>query len=97
MLSLRNRFLKHPSNNLNNHPINNHPLNNHPLNNHPLNNHNLNEYIRKIERDLKNKNPLTIGNINPNHCSLHVLSVSILFFLAGYYYINQSGFFLPKW
>ena len=84
MLSLRNRFLKHPSCN----------LNNHPLNNHPLNNHNLNEYIRKIERDLKNKNPLTIGNINPNHCSLHVVSISVFFFLAGYglaffYHIKQ--------
>jgi hypothetical protein len=69
MLSLSNRFLKYPSCNLNNHPVNN---------------HNLKDYIRKIENDLKNKRPLTINNINPNHCSLHVVSISILFFLAGY-------------
>ena len=86
MLSLSNRFLKHPSCN----------LNNHPLNNHALNNHNLKDYIRKIENDLKNKRPLTIGNINPNNCSLHVVSISILFFLAGYYYIKQSGFLFSK-
>jgi hypothetical protein len=86
MLSLSNRFLKHPSYN----------LINHPLYNHQLNNHNLKDYIRKIERDLKTKNSLKIDNINPNHCSLHVLSVSILIFLAGYYYIKQGGYVLSK-
>jgi hypothetical protein len=69
MLSFRNRFLKHPSYNLNNHPVNN---------------NNFKDYIRKIEDDLKTKNPLTIDNINPNHCSLHVVSISVVFFLAGY-------------
>ena len=89
MLSLSNRVLKHPSYNLNNHPVNNHPVNNHPVNNNSLK-----DYIRKIESDLKTKNPLTIDNINPNHCSLHVVSISVLFFLAGYglaffYHIKQ--------
>jgi hypothetical protein len=45
---------------------------------------------------LKTKNSLKIDNINPNHCSLHVLSVSILIFLAGYYYIKQGGYVLSK-
>ena len=69
MLSLSNRCLKNPSCN---------------FNNHPLSNHNLKNYIRKIENDLKNKNPLTIDNITPNYCSLYVVRISVIFFLAGY-------------
>lgn len=44
---------------------------------------NLQDYIRKIENDLKHKNPLIIDNVDNNYSILPILGFVLFFFTFG--------------